>query len=126
MRRITSMAIVCLFFCFGMLSVQAGEPVSKSVEALYKDKASLNGQQVQLQGKIVKVNNQIMGRNFLHLQDGTGSASDGTNDVTVTSQETAEIGDQVTITGTVVVDHDFGSGYRYPLLVEKANISKAK
>ena len=126
MHRISTLILVTLLSCFVMASVQAGEPVSKSVEALYKEKTALKGQQVRLQGKIVKVNNQIMGRNFLHLQDGTGSAADGNNDLTVTSQETAEVGDQVTIIGTVAVDHDFGSGYLYPLMVQEAAISKAK
>jgi hypothetical protein len=79
---------------------------------------------VRVDGKVVKVNNGIMGRNFLHLQDGTGDAS--SNDLTVTSKQTAAVGDQVTITGKVVLDRDFGSGYLYPLLVEEASIAPAK
>jgi hypothetical protein len=101
----------------------AAEPAPKTVEALYQEKAQLNGQQVRLQGKVVKANNQIMGKNWIHLQDGTGTQ--GTNDITITTQDMAEVGDEVTVTGTVGVDVDFGSGYLYPLIVEKASIHKA-
>ena len=106
--------------------VVADEAVKKSIADLYQQKAELAGKQVTLHGKVMKVNNQIMNRNFLHLQDGSGDPAVGTNDVTVTSDATAAMGDEVTVTGTVVVDLDFGSGYKYPLLVEKATIAKGQ
>jgi hypothetical protein len=126
MRRISIVILAALIPLFTLATAQAGELVKVSVETLYKDKVALNGKMVQLQGKIVKVNNGIMGRNFLHLQDGSGSEAAGNNDLTITSSETAEAGDEVTILGVVVVDHDFGSGYRYPLLVEEGVITKKK
>jgi hypothetical protein len=106
--------------------VFADEAVQKSIADLYKEKAELAGKQVTLHGRVVKVNNQIMNRNFLHLQDGSGDPATGTNDVTITSDATAAMGDEVSVTGTVVVDLDFGSGYKYPLLVEKATIAKGQ
>ncbi|MCU7904384.1 MAG: hypothetical protein KZQ76_00780 [Candidatus Thiodiazotropha sp. (ex Epidulcina cf. delphinae)] len=115
--------IVGLFLSLFVFSLQADEAISTSVENLYKEKTALNGKLVKLQGKVVKVNNEILKRNFLHLQDGTGSAADGTDDITITSQETANVGDQVTVTGTLALDHDFGAGYKYPMLVEKAAIT---
>ena len=118
-----ALIIASLFLSLCALPLFADDAVSTSIGDLYKEKAALNGKLVKLQGKVVKVNNQIMQRNFLHLQDGSGSPEDGSNDITVTSQETANVGDQVTVTGTVVIDHDFGSGYKYPLLVEKATIT---
>jgi len=53
-------------------------------------------------------------------------AADVTNDITVTSDDTAAKGDEITVTGTVVLDLDFGAGYKYPLLVEKATIAKGQ
>jgi hypothetical protein len=94
----------------------------KTVEQIYQQKAALNGQQVAVHGKVVKVNNGIMQKNFLHIQDGTGS--EDSNDLTVTSSETAEVGDEVTVTGTLVIDRDFGAGYTYPVILEQASISK--
>ncbi len=102
----------------------AAEPESRTVGALYLDKAALAGKVVRVKGKVVKVNNGIMGRNFLHVQDGTGDQ--GSNDLTVTSKQTAAVGDSVVITGKVVLDRDFGSGYAYPLLIEESAISPAK
>jgi starvation-inducible outer membrane lipoprotein len=109
---------------FGAFGASAEDALTRTVAALHQDKSALAGKSVRVQGKVVKVNNGIMGRNFLHLQDGTGDAS--SNDLTVTSKQTAAVGDQVTITGKVVLDRDFGSGYLYPLLVEEASIAPAK
>ena len=124
MNRIVASLFVCLIICFSSTFAMAEGPIQKSVADLYKDKVALKGQQVQLHGKIVKVNNGIMRRNFLHLQDGTGTQ--GTSDLTVTSKETANVGDNVIVVGTVALDIDFGGGYKYPLLLEKATITKAK
>jgi hypothetical protein len=96
----------------------------KTVAALNGSGATLDGQTVSAQGKVVKVLNGIMKRNFIHVQDGTGDAE--TNDLIVTSKQTASVGDMVTITGVVAVNRDFGSGYKYPLLVENASIVKNK
>lgn len=108
----------------GALSASAEDAVVKTVAALNQDKATLAGKLVRVQGKVVKVNNGIMGRNFLHVQDGTGDQT--SNDLTVTSKQTAAVGDQVTVTGRVVLNKDFGAGYAYPLLVEEASITPAK
>ena len=96
----------------------------KTVESLNQNKATLAGQTVSAQGKVVKVNNGIMGRNFVHVQDGTGDASN--NNLIVTSKQTAAVGDQVSVSGVVAVNRDFGSGYSYPLLLEEATIAPKK
>ena len=103
------------------VALAADEAAMKTVEALNVEKAQLNGKKVAFKGKVVKVNNNIMKKNFLHIQDGTGK--EGTNDITVTSAQTANVGDMVSIVGTVVVDRDFGAGYLYPLIIEEAAIS---
>ena len=102
----------------------AADTKARTIAAVYKDKTTLAGKEVRVQGKVVKVNNNIMGRNFLHVQDGTGDAT--SNNLTVTSTETAKVGDNVTITGRVVLNKDFGAGYTYPLLVEEAAIVAKK
>jgi hypothetical protein len=107
---------------FAAYNAAAGDAAQKTVAALYQEKAQLSGQQVQVHGKVVKVNNGIMHRNFLHVQDGTGGK--GTNQLTVTSQDTANVGDEVVVTGTLTVDRDFGAGYTYPIILEKATVSK--
>jgi hypothetical protein len=65
-----------------------------------------------------------MRRNFVHVQDGTGSGD--TDRAIFTSQQTAQVGDQVSATGTVKLDTDFGMGYFYPTLVEQATFAPAK
>ena len=98
--------------------------VAKTVAALHKEKAALSGKTVSVQGNVVKVNNGIMGRNFVHVRDGTGDES--SNNLIVTSKQTAAVGDKVAVKGVVVLNRDFGSGYSYPLLLEQAEISPAK
>lgn len=111
------MAIMLITF-----SANAGDALKKTVEAIHVEKAKLSGKKVQVTGKVTKVNNGIMNRNFLHIQDGTGSK--GTDDLTVTSDQTANVGDNVVVTGTLVLDTDFGFGYTYPIILEKSVIDK--
>ena len=124
--RILSIAFVGLISTIGLASFSASAADAKvqTVAALNQNKATLAGKTISAQGKVVKVNNGIMGRNFVHVQDGTGDAAAATNNLIVTSKQTAAVGDQVTISGVVVVNRDFGAGYSYPLLIEEASITK--
>jgi hypothetical protein len=70
---------------------------------------------------VVKFSQQIMGKNWIHLQDGTGAA--GTNDLTVTTDGTANTGDTVVVTGVVTTDKDFGYGYKYDVILENATVT---
>ena len=97
---------------------------ARTVAELYRDKASLGGKKVSVRGKIVKISMQIMGKNWVHLQDGTGSPDKGTNDLVVTTDQTPTIGDVVTATGVVAADKDFGYGYKYEVIMEQAVIKK--
>ncbi len=122
--RFLSIVLAAFIGTVGMVSFSATAADAKpqTVATVYKDKATLAGKSVSAQGKVVKVNNGIMGRNFVHIQDGSGDAKAGTNDLLVTSKQVVAVGDQVTISGKVVLNRDFGSGYSYPLLIEEASI----
>jgi hypothetical protein len=105
------------------------EPVAppaggSSIADVWANRAKLAGKSVIVRGTVVKFNGGILDRNWLHLQDGSGKAADGTNDITVTTDAVAKVGDVITVTGTVVLDKDFGSGYAYALMLEKAKIGK--
>jgi hypothetical protein len=122
MRRNILAVTASILLTFTSTSLLAAETLT--VEQVYAQKDKLAGKQVEVKGKVVKVNNGIMGRNFLHITDGTGK--EGSNDLTITSDGTAALGDKISASGEVVVNRDFGSGYSYPLLLEKAHISKVK
>ena len=126
--KLLSIALSALIAGVGLVSFNAtaADAPAKTVAVIYKDKAALAGKPVSAQGKVVKVNNGIMGRNFVHVQDGTGDAKASTNNLVVTSKQTAAVGDQVTISGVVVLNRDFGSGYSYPLLIEDATVTVKK
>lgn len=92
-----------------------------TVADVFAQKGDLQGKPVTVRGKAVKVNADIMGRNWLHVRDGSGQ--EGTNDLTVTTTGPLPgVGDTVLVTGVVALDQDFGMGYRYPVLVEDAEI----
>jgi ribosomal protein S17 len=95
-----------------------------TIENVWKNRQTLAGKTVTVRGKVMKFNGGILGVNWLHIQDGSGKADDGSNDLTVTSDEEARVGDIVTITGTVAVDKDLGSGYKYGVIVEGARLTK--
>jgi len=70
------------------------------------------------------VSNGVLGKNWVHLQDGSGSADKGTHDIVVTTTDEAAIGQVVNASGTVRTDVDIGSGYKYAVLVEEAKLRK--
>lgn len=119
--KVLSLAFASLLAASAVAHAESG---ALSVAAVNQNKASLAGQTVKATGKVVKVNNGIMGRNFVHVQDGTGDA--GNNNLIVTSKQTAKVGEQVSVSGVVVLNRDFGSGYSYPLLIEEASINPAQ
>jgi len=123
MNRIAIAALVTALVAPLSFAAVADEAPQKTVAALYQEKAALSGKTVRTQGKVVKVNNGIMGRNFLHVQDGTGDAGNGSNDLIVTSKDTAQVGQQVAVSGKVTLNRDFGAGYMYPLLLEEASVT---
>lgn len=94
----------------------------KTVAEVFAEKESLAGKPVTLRGKVVKSNTGIMGKNWIHVRDGSGS--DGSNDLTVTTV-TAQpnVGDTVVITGPVSLNKDFGMGYQYDVIVEDAQVT---
>lgn len=103
--------------------------VPKAVGANAWTVAEINAKAVELKdkpvlvrGKIVKYNPGIMGKNWLHLRDGSGTAAENTNDILVTTGIEAKLGDVVTVKGVVRTDKDFGSGYAYKVIIEEASI----
>jgi hypothetical protein len=103
------------------LSNIARAPGGQTVAEVHSGRAALAGKPVVVRGRVVKFNANIMGRNWLHIRDGSGT--EGNNNLTVTSAGQAKVGDLVVVTGRLAVDKDFGSGYRYALLVEEAKLT---
>ena len=95
-----------------------------TVMECYSMKDSLEGKIVRVRGKVVKFIPRIMGRNWLHIQDGTGKQ--GSDDLTVTSTDTANPGDVVLVSGKIAYNKDFGAGYLYPVIIEDASITVEK
>ena len=104
------------------VSVEAVEG-GQDIASVYANKDSLAGQQVSLRGKVVKYNSGILGWNFLHIQDGSGDSADGSNDLTVTSPGETAVGETVVVSGTLILDKDFGAGYSFPVMMEDASIT---
>lgn len=93
-----------------------------TVADVFKKAKSLHKKQVMVRAKVAKVSKGIMGRNWLHLQDGTGDAGKGTHNLVATSQDAPAVGDVVTVKGTLIKDKDFGSGYKYAVLLEDSTV----
>lgn len=91
-----------------------------SIAKLYVDRNAFEGKTVKMKGKVVKINEGIMGKNWIHIQDGT---KDGDNfDLTVTTLESAKMDEVVTFEGAITLKKDFGAGYFYELIMEDAKL----
>lgn len=94
----------------------------KTVAEVFAEKDQLAGQQVVLRGKVVKSNPGIMGKNWIHVRDGSGA--EGTNDLTVSTTGAAPaVGDTVLVKGPVSLNKDLGMGYVYDVIVEDAEVT---
>lgn len=101
---------------------KAGGPDGRTVAEVITTRAELKDKTVTVHARVVKFNPAIMGKNWLHVRDGSGSAADNTNDLLITSSQPAKVGDILTMRGTVRTDKDFGYGYFYGVLVEDATL----
>jgi hypothetical protein len=97
---------------------------ARTVAEVMTKGAELKDKPVLVRGKVVKYNEGIMGKNWIHLRDGSGSAKDNTNDILVTTMSQTKTGDVVTVKGVVRTDKDFGSGYSYKVLIEEATLQQ--
>lgn len=95
-----------------------------SVVEVFAKSKDLNSQKVTVRGKVVKVSNNIMGKNWLHIQDGTGNVADKSHDLVITTLENVEIGEIVAIEGILAANKDFGYGYKYVVIIEDAKVIK--
>ncbi len=98
-------------------------PGGKTVAEIWGGKDGLKGQKVKLHATVVKASNGILGKNWLHVRDGSGVEGKD-NDLVVTTLATAGVGDVVTVEGLVGTDRDLGAGYKYAVLIEDAAVTK--
>jgi hypothetical protein len=96
----------------------------KTIAEVWAQKSTLKDAPIVVRGKVVKFLPAIMGKNWLHLRDGSGSAKAGDNDLAVTTGDTVKVGDVVTVKGTLHTDKDFGAGYSYAVIIEDGAIVK--
>jgi hypothetical protein len=95
-------------------------PNGKRVANVFAERASLDQKTIRVRGVVVKLMDGILGKTYLHLQDGSGSAGAGDNDLTVTTTEVFSLGETVEVEGLLTIDQDIGAGYSYSALLTGA------
>ena len=95
-----------------------------TIEEIYANKDKLSQKPVTVRAKVVKFLPQIMEKNWMHIQDGTGSEANNNYDIAVSTLETADIGDEVIVHGTLGVDKDFGAMCAFAMIIEDASVKK--
>jgi len=95
-------------------------PDGYRIEELFAQRADLAGKTVKVRGRVIKFSPEIMGTNWLHVQDGTGAP--GSNDLTVTTSMALSVGDTVLIEGPLTVDQVLGHGMKYPVMIQGATV----
>ena len=93
---------------------------SYNLDEIFAKRAELQDKIIAVRGQVVKVSTGIMGRNWVHIKDGTGV--NGANKLVVTSKDEPNIGDVVTCSGVFHNNVDFGGGYQYAIIMEDAVI----
>jgi len=96
----------------------------RTVAEVWAGKDKLKDKPVAVRGQVVKFTPGVLGKNWVHVRDGSGGAAAGDNDLTLTTQDVTDVGTVVTGTGVLRVDKDFGAGYSYKVIVEDAKLAK--
>jgi hypothetical protein len=94
----------------------------KTVAEVLAESESLDGQAAIVRARIVKVSANILGKNWITLQDGTGTPPD--NKLIATTTEEVEAGDIRVVSGMVKANVDIGSGYKYKVVLEEATFTR--
>jgi hypothetical protein len=102
---------------------KATGPDARTIAEVFAQRAALKDRPVTIRGKVVKYNPGIMGKNWIHLRDGTGTAGKD-DDVTVTTLDATKVGEVVIVQGKVAVDQDIGMGAPYPVVVQDAKVTR--
>jgi hypothetical protein len=90
---------------------------ARSVAEIVGQRGALSDRVVSLRATVVKLTEGILGKTYLHLRDGSGSAAAGDHDLTATTTEPFDLGETVEVEGRVAIDQDIGLDYRYPVLL---------
>lgn len=99
------------------VDIEAGDDFT-NIQNIFKNKDELVNSVIKVKGKVTKFNENILNRNWIHIQDGT--EHNGNFDLTITSTQKVSIGEIVEFKGVLITDKDFGAGYKYDVLIENA------
>ena len=92
-----------------------------TVSELFTNKEKLDGKTIKISGEAVKIAYNIKGKNWIHLQDGTGGP--GEYDITITTDKRFPSGERITVEGKLMANQSLGGGYFYPILIDGKKIS---
>ena len=98
------------------INIEPEEGVT-TIGQLYSNRADFENKKVKVKGLVIKFSPEIMSKNWVHIQDGSGS--ENAFDLTITTMERVDVGSIVTFEGVLVLNKDFGHGYKYDLLLEE-------
>jgi len=104
------------------LVAKAKGPNAYTIAQLYAKKGKLEKKPIVVRGRVIKVTTGILKKNWIHIEDGSGTAAKKNNDLILTTHDLPKEGDLVTVRGTLYNNIDFGSGYRYSLIVQEARV----
>ena len=94
----------------------------RSIEEIFSNLTMLEDKEVVFRAKAMKVSEKIMKKNWITLEDGTGTAPD--NKLVATTKESINIGDTLTVKGILKTNIDLGAGYNYKVIIEDAKFTK--
>ncbi len=93
-----------------------------TVAQIFENSEAFSGKETQIRGIVVKINEGVMGTNWIHIQDGT--SGNGNFDLTITSQDLPRLNEEATFKGSITLKKDFGAGYFYEVIMENAQLVK--
>ena len=90
----------------------------KTIAEIYAQKAKLSGKRVRVRGKVMKYTSNVLGKNWLHIQDGSSQQQ-----LVVLTKDKTDPGAVVVAEGTLTLNKDNGIGHVYAVALVEASLS---
>lgn len=99
---------------------KAQGPDAYTVAEVVSRSEQLTDRTVTIRARVDRISLNVMGSNWVHLRDGSGSPEGENYDVVATSTELPKVGDIVVARGVVRTKVDVGMGHAFKVLVQDA------
>ena len=98
---------------------------SATLASIFNEKEKAQNKEVAIRGQVIKFNGGIMGKNWVHIADGTRPSDKEGGEITVVTNDKTAVGDIVVAKGKITLNKKV-EHYAFPVAIEDGTITVEK